>query len=251
MIVAVWRFSDIVIYGCHAFLSLQHRRRLGVKPRGGRRAVCHDTEGPPRDVTARRQTVLAVGIGIVVMSCRRCCWESSSPPRHSRRYSALLAWTSRRERLRGEVVARQIALTDAVHERLGAVIAPVVRRRRRGGWQVRIAVRFERPAVTGTSTLRSSKCVRLAFEGIPRAARRPGAPAPAAPNARRHRADDRRPCACRRCPAHARPHRAADRPPNHLLEMKIDGTPIVRPENSCSSDSNAPPLRDRYQLSPP
>jgi hypothetical protein len=60
----------------------------------------------------------------------------------------LLAWTSRRERLRGEVVARQIALTDAVHERLGAVVAPVVRRRRRGGWQVRITVPFERPAVT-------------------------------------------------------------------------------------------------------
>jgi len=59
----------------------------------------------------------------------------------------LLVWTSRRERLRGEVVARQIALTDAVHERLGAVVAPVVRRRR-GGWQVRIAVPFERPAVT-------------------------------------------------------------------------------------------------------
>jgi hypothetical protein len=60
----------------------------------------------------------------------------------------LLAWTSRRERLRGEGVARQIALTDAVHERLGAVVAPVVRSRRRGGWQVRIAVPFERPAVT-------------------------------------------------------------------------------------------------------
>jgi hypothetical protein len=60
----------------------------------------------------------------------------------------LLAWTSRRARRRGEVVARQIALTDAVHERLGAVVAPVVRRRRRGGWQVRIAVPFERPAVT-------------------------------------------------------------------------------------------------------
>ncbi len=60
---------------------------------------------------------------------------------------AWLAWASRRERLRGEVVARQIALTDAVHERLGAVVAPVVRRRR-GGWQVRIAVPFERPAVT-------------------------------------------------------------------------------------------------------
>jgi hypothetical protein len=60
----------------------------------------------------------------------------------------LLAWTSRHERLRGEVVARQIARADAVHERLGAVVALVIRRRRRGGGQVRIAVPFERPAVT-------------------------------------------------------------------------------------------------------
>src|SRR5262245_2584656 len=59
----------------------------------------------------------------------------------------LLAWTSRRERDRREVQARQVALTDSVHERLGAVAAPVVHRRRRG-WQVRIAVPFERPAVT-------------------------------------------------------------------------------------------------------
>jgi hypothetical protein len=59
----------------------------------------------------------------------------------------LFAWTSRRERLRSDVRRRQIALTDAVHERVGAVAAPVVRRRHRG-WQVEIAVPFERPAVT-------------------------------------------------------------------------------------------------------
>ena len=58
-----------------------------------------------------------------------------------------LAWTSRRERLRCEVQMRQVALTDSIHERLGAVAAPVVRRRRRG-WQVRIAVPFERPVLT-------------------------------------------------------------------------------------------------------
>lgn len=58
----------------------------------------------------------------------------------------LLAWTSRRERLRRDVQARQVALTDSVHERLGAVAAPVVCRRRRG-WQVRVAVPFERPAL--------------------------------------------------------------------------------------------------------
>ena len=59
---------------------------------------------------------------------------------------AALAWTNRRERLRRDVHARQVALTDSIHERLGAVAAPVVRRRRRA-WQVRIAVPFERPAL--------------------------------------------------------------------------------------------------------
>jgi hypothetical protein len=58
----------------------------------------------------------------------------------------LLAWTSRRRRLSGDVQARQIALTDLVHERIGAAVAPVVRRGRRG-WQVRIPVPFERPGV--------------------------------------------------------------------------------------------------------
>jgi hypothetical protein len=58
---------------------------------------------------------------------------------------AALAWTNRRDRLRRDVHARQVTLTDSIHERLGAVAAPVVRRRR--GWQVRIAVPFERPAL--------------------------------------------------------------------------------------------------------
>jgi hypothetical protein len=58
----------------------------------------------------------------------------------------LLLWTRRREGLRGDVRACQIALTDAIHERLGAAAAPLVRRCRRG-WQVRIGVPFERPAV--------------------------------------------------------------------------------------------------------
>jgi hypothetical protein len=59
---------------------------------------------------------------------------------------ALLAWANRRERRRRDVHARQIALTDSVHERLGAVAAPVVRRRGRR-WQVYIAVPFERAFV--------------------------------------------------------------------------------------------------------
>ena len=58
----------------------------------------------------------------------------------------LLAWAAHRERRRREVEQRQIALTEAIHERLGAVAAPVVRRRR-GRWHVHLAVPFEHPLV--------------------------------------------------------------------------------------------------------
>jgi hypothetical protein len=58
----------------------------------------------------------------------------------------LLAWTGRRRRLRHDAELRQIALIDRIHARLGAVAAPVVRRRR-DGWQVRIAVPSDCPAV--------------------------------------------------------------------------------------------------------
>ena len=59
----------------------------------------------------------------------------------------LLAWAERRDRNRRRVEARQIALTDAIHERFGAVAAPLVRRAHHG-WQVRLAVPFDRPIVT-------------------------------------------------------------------------------------------------------
>jgi hypothetical protein len=52
----------------------------------------------------------------------------------------------RREKRRGLEIARQIALTDAIHARLGAVAAPVVRLGRTG-WRIAVAVPFERPAV--------------------------------------------------------------------------------------------------------
>jgi hypothetical protein len=59
---------------------------------------------------------------------------------------ALLALADRRERRRLDVHERQIALTDCIHERLGAAAAPVVRRRR-GAWYVALAVPFDRPAL--------------------------------------------------------------------------------------------------------
>jgi hypothetical protein len=53
----------------------------------------------------------------------------------------------RQARVQAEI-ARQIALTDALHARLGALVAPVVRWRGRV-WQVSVAVPAEEPAVVG------------------------------------------------------------------------------------------------------
>jgi hypothetical protein len=59
--------------------------------------------------------------------------------------AVFLTLAERREARRGAAIARQIALTDALHARLGALVAPVVRWQR-GGWRVAVAVPFERPA---------------------------------------------------------------------------------------------------------
>ena len=71
----------------------------------------------------------------------------------------LLAWTSRLERRRREVRTRQVALIDRIHKRLGAVASPVVRRHRRG-WQVSMAVPFERPAM-------SEALLRIVLDAFP------------------------------------------------------------------------------------
>ena len=71
----------------------------------------------------------------------------------------LLALTGRRERRRLEVQVRQMALIDRIHKRLGAAASPVVRRRRRG-WQVIVAVPFERPAV-------SDALLRIVLDAFP------------------------------------------------------------------------------------
>ena len=61
---------------------------------------------------------------------------------------ALLAAAERRQRRVQSEVARQIALTDALHARLGARVAPVVRLRGRV-WQISVAVPVEEPGVVG------------------------------------------------------------------------------------------------------
>jgi hypothetical protein len=75
----------------------------------------------------------------------------------------LLAWADYRDRRRRDVAERQIALTDSIHERLGAQAAPVVRRRGRR-WQVRVAVPFERPTLVRALLA----IVRETFVGDPR-----------------------------------------------------------------------------------
>jgi hypothetical protein len=60
--------------------------------------------------------------------------------------AALLLIIEWRQRRRTDEIRRQIAVTDALHARLGAVVAPIVRRRPRA-WQVVVAVPVDRPAV--------------------------------------------------------------------------------------------------------
>lgn len=61
----------------------------------------------------------------------------------------LLLLAERARRARDECRLRQIAVTDAIHREVGAVVAPVVSRGVLGPWRVRIAVPLDRPALVG------------------------------------------------------------------------------------------------------
>jgi hypothetical protein len=61
----------------------------------------------------------------------------------------LLALAERRERSRAALVERQIALTDAITRDLGAIVAPVIRRRPGGRVRVEVAAPLGRPAIVG------------------------------------------------------------------------------------------------------
>jgi len=60
--------------------------------------------------------------------------------------AALLGFAARAARDRSAVVARQIALTDAIHRDLGPVVSPWVTRRG-DRWRVSVAIPFDRPAL--------------------------------------------------------------------------------------------------------
>ena len=61
----------------------------------------------------------------------------------------LLALTSRLAAARSARVARQIALTDAIHRELGAVAAPDVRRTIGGAWIVSVRLPLQREGLVG------------------------------------------------------------------------------------------------------
>lgn len=65
---------------------------------------------------------------------------------------ALLNLSRRVQRRRAERVARQIALTDAIHGELGAVAAPVVTRSLTGTWTVSMRLPLHREGMVGAIT---------------------------------------------------------------------------------------------------
>ena len=95
---------------------------------------------------------------------------------------ALLVAAERRQRRVQSEVAHQIALTDALHQSLGALVAPFVRRRR-GVWQVSVAV----PAGDGRTVGTVFRTVHDIFERQAYEVRlsRQTPPAPAAAGPRR------------------------------------------------------------------
>jgi len=60
--------------------------------------------------------------------------------------ACLASWVRGR---RGDIARRQIALTDALHGRLGPIVSPVVRKPLRGPWEILIAVPASRPLAAG------------------------------------------------------------------------------------------------------
>lgn len=94
--------------------------------------------------------------------------------------AALMLLADRRRARRGREVLRQIALTDALHARLGALVAPVVRWRGRA-WQVAVAVPFERPAVVATVLATVDEMFERARYEVVLSRQAPAVPAPPAP----------------------------------------------------------------------
>ncbi|HEV8474826.1 MAG TPA: hypothetical protein VGR82_18780 [Methylomirabilota bacterium] len=102
----------------------------------------------------------------------------------------LLAVVDALQRRRDAVVERQIAVTDAIHRELGAVVAPVVRRARRG-WRVELPMAPEHPGASraialAALTLEGQGAIEVAVlaPAASRQRRAPASPRPALAGAR-------------------------------------------------------------------
>jgi hypothetical protein len=94
--------------------------------------------------------------------------------------AALLFLAERRQQRRRDEILRQVALTDALHARLGALVAPVVRWRRRA-WRVAVAVPFERPAVMAAVLATAADVFDQAPYEVVLSRQAPAVPIPRAP----------------------------------------------------------------------
>ena len=81
--------------------------------------------------------------------------------------TAALLFMERRARIRLAECARQVAVTDAIHAELGAIVSPIVRCRLGGRWQLAIPVPFDDLDTVG-------RVVRAAYEGFDAPDRLPG-----------------------------------------------------------------------------
>ena len=93
---------------------------------------------------------------------------------------ALVRLAEWRQQRRQAEVRRQIALTDALHARLGALVAPVVRWRHRA-WQVAVAVPFERPAIVAAVVATVQEVFGRGRYEVVLSRQAPAAPLPQAP----------------------------------------------------------------------
>src|SRR5262245_37575862 len=91
---------------------------------------CHTGKGRHSDLEERRmETLVAVMMFSAVLLSM----------------AGVLVLVERLDRRRRATVTRQIALTDAIHRELGAVVAPFLHRARGGRWLVEMTVPVHRP----------------------------------------------------------------------------------------------------------
>lgn len=114
----------------------------------------HDTEGPPRDATARRQAVLAVGIGIVVIH-----GPALDPPRArvDRRHALHTANSTRTEsyvaiRPDPELECRSMPRKAVDHDGCPEIIRP--------GREMQAGLKVVRSFRGGPTNMRSKQRVR-------------------------------------------------------------------------------------------